>query len=162
MIVHNGCDILKHTQLGWVCRIWSDYLLSAIQEQGNDDSFFPPQNVNDFMERLTVFASQSFDFWVDSIILECAIKPTSQTWNLVVAALEVSPPGIQNISNIFFVAQTLRQYSPHMLTMIKSIKAFAEVRRPDNYHNSKSNYAARDVADISSYVSTVYYYEIDN
>jgi len=46
--------------------------------------------------------------------------------------------------------------------MIKSIKAFAEVRRPDNYCNSKNNFAARDVADISSYVSTVNYYEINH
>ena len=44
-----------------------------------------------------------------------------------------------------------------MLTTIKNIKAFAEVRRPDNYRNGKSDFTARDVMDISSYVSTVYY-----
>jgi hypothetical protein len=65
------------------------------------------------------------------------------------------------MSNIFFIAQTLYQYAPHMLTTIKSIKAFAEVRRPDNYCNSESKFTARDVMDISSYVSTVYYYETD-
>jgi len=164
MVVHNGCNILEHEHLGWASRRWSDYLLDAIQEQGYDNSFFSRQNVINFMERLTAFASQSFDFWVDSIILKGSITHTLHTLNLVVLALEVSPffkPGTQNISNIFFIAQTLHQCSPHVLTMIKSIKAFAEVRRPDNDCNSKNNFAARDVADISSYVSTVYYYEID-
>jgi hypothetical protein len=164
MVVHNGYDILECKKLGWG-QMWCDYLLYAIREPGSDDSLFSRQNIDDFMQRLIDFASQPFDFWVDSIILKGSITHTLQTLNLVVSALEVSPffkPGTQNISNIFFIAQTLRQCSPHVLTMIKSIKAFAEVRRPDNYHNRKSNFAARDVVDISSYVSTVYYYEIEH
>ena len=71
--------------------MWSDYLLYAIREQGSDDSFFSQQNLNDFMERLIDFASQSFDFWIDSIILECSITHTLETLNLVVSALEVGP-----------------------------------------------------------------------
>jgi len=130
MVVHNGYDILEHKQLAWACRIWSHYLLDAIREQGSDDSFVSPQNVNDFMETLIVFASQSFDFWVDSIFLERSIIQTLWTLNSVASELE-----------------TLYQYSPHMLTTIESIKAFTGVRRPDN---SKSNFAARLVADISS------------
>ena len=59
------------------------------------------------------------------------------------------------MSNIFLIVYTLYQYTPHMLTTIKSIKAFAEVRRPGNYCNSESNFTARDVVDISSYVGTV-------
>jgi hypothetical protein len=90
MVVHNSCDILERKQLGWG-RMWCNYLLYAIQEQGSDDSFFSLQNVNDFMERLIDFASQSFDFWVDSIILKGSITQTSQTLNLVASALEVSP-----------------------------------------------------------------------
>jgi hypothetical protein len=49
-----------------------------------------------------------------------------------------------------------------MLTTIKSIKAFAEVRRPDIYCKSERNFTARDVMDISSYVITVHYYEADH
>jgi hypothetical protein len=90
MVVHNSCDILEHEQLGWG-QMWCDYLLYAIREPGSDDSLFSQQNVNDFMERLTAFASQSFDFWVDSIILKGSIAPTLETLNLVVSALEVSP-----------------------------------------------------------------------
>ena len=64
---------------------------------------------------------------------------------------------MQSISNKFVVSQKSTQYTPHMLTTIKSIKVFVEVRRPDNYRNGKSNFTARDVTDISSYVSTVCY-----
>ena len=66
------------------------------------------------------------------------------------------------MSNMFFIAQTLYQYAPHMLTTIKNIKTFAEVRRPNNYCNSKSMFMARDVMDIRLYVITVYYYETDH
>jgi hypothetical protein len=48
-----------------------------------------------------------------------------------------------------------------MLTTIKSITALAKVRHPDDYRNSESNSTARDVVDVSWYVSTAYYYEID-
>jgi NACHT domain len=91
MVVYNGYNIFEHKQLAWACRMWSRHLLYAIQEQGRDDSFFSRQNVNDFMEKLIDFASQSFDFWVDSIILECAITLTSKTLNSVASGLEVSP-----------------------------------------------------------------------
>jgi hypothetical protein len=91
MVVHNGNDIFKHKQLAWVCRMWCHYLLCAIREQGNDDSFFPRQNVKDFMETLIVFASQSFDFWVDSMILEGSITQVCVTLNSVASELEVSP-----------------------------------------------------------------------
>ena len=40
MVVHNGCNILEHAHLGWACRMWSNYLLDAIQEQCYGDSFF--------------------------------------------------------------------------------------------------------------------------
>jgi hypothetical protein len=91
MVDHNGCDILEHEQLDWACRMWSNYLLYAIQERGSDDSLFSRQNVDDLMERLIAFASQSFDFWVDSIILECSITGTLQNLNVVASALKVSP-----------------------------------------------------------------------
>jgi NACHT domain len=91
MVVHNGYNILEHKQLAWACRMWSHYLLYAIRQQGSDDSFFSRQNVNDFMEKLIDFASQSFDFWVDSIILECVITPTLDILNSVASELEVSP-----------------------------------------------------------------------
>jgi hypothetical protein len=91
MVVHNGDNILEHKQLAWACRMWINHLLYAIREQGSDDSFFSRQNVNDFMEKLIDFASQSFDFWVDSMILECAIRPTLDTLNSVALELEVSP-----------------------------------------------------------------------
>jgi hypothetical protein len=91
MVVHNGCDISRHKQLAWACRMWSRYLLYAIQKQDSDDSFFSPQDVNDFVEKLIDFASQSFDFWVDSIILEHSIAPTLDTLNSVLSGLGVSP-----------------------------------------------------------------------
>ena len=91
IVVNNGYNILEHKQLAWACRMWCYHLLYAIQEQGSDDSFFSRQNVDFFMEKLIDFASQSFDFWVDSVILEGSI-----TWNLkildsVASGLEVSP-----------------------------------------------------------------------
>jgi hypothetical protein len=61
-----------------------------------------------------------------------------------------------------FITQTLYQDAPHMLTTIKNVKAFAEVRRPNNYCNSESKFTDRDVMDVSSYVITVYYYETDH
>ena len=61
-----------------------------------------------------------------------------------------------------FIAQTLYPYAPHMLTTIKNIKAFAEVRRPNNYCNSENKFTARNLMNISLYVSTVYYYETDH
>jgi hypothetical protein len=91
MVVHNGHNILEHERLAWACRMWSRYLLDAIRKHGGDDSFFPQQNVNDFVEKLIDFASQSFDFWVDSIILECSIIETLETLNSVVSGLEASP-----------------------------------------------------------------------
>jgi hypothetical protein len=91
MVVHNGYNILEHKQLAWACRMWSRYFLYAIREQGSDDSFFSRQDFNDFMEKLIDFASQSFDFWVDSIIVERAITLTSQTLNSVASGLDVSP-----------------------------------------------------------------------
>jgi hypothetical protein len=90
MVVHNSCDILEHEQLGWACWMWGNYLLYAIREPGSDDPLFSQQNVDDFMERLIDFVSQSFDFWVDSIILKGSITHTLQTLNLVASAL-VSP-----------------------------------------------------------------------
>jgi len=91
MVVYNSYNILEHKQLAWACRLWSQHLLSAIRKQGSDDSSFPRQDVNDFVEKLINFASQSFDFWVDSIILEGSLTQTSETLNSVVSGLEVSP-----------------------------------------------------------------------
>lgn len=133
MVIHNSGNISEHKQLAWACRMWCRYLLYAILEQGSDDSFFSQQNVNDFIKKLTDFASQSFDFWVDSIISESSIRETSETLDSVVSGLE-----------------TLYQCTPHMLTTIKSIRAFAEVWCPDNWRNSENNFTARDVMDVSS------------
>ena len=91
MVVHNGYNILEHKQLAWACRMWGYYLLYAIREQCSGNSFISRQNVTDFMERLIVFASQSFDFWVDSTILQRSIRQILETLSSVVSALEVSP-----------------------------------------------------------------------
>jgi hypothetical protein len=46
-------------------------------------------------------------------------------------------------------------------TMIEKIRAFAEVWRPDTYSKSDTIILAHPVVNISWYVSTVYYCEVE-
>ena len=92
MVVHNGDDPFEHKQLRWASQMWSRHLLYAIQEGGGDNLLFSRQSVNDFMGKLIDFASQSFDLWVDSIILQGLMTDTLMALNLVASGLEVSLP----------------------------------------------------------------------
>ena len=72
MTVHNGDEFWERGGLKFASSNWYHHLHSALEEDGGDQLLFS-QYCAFMMNRLTDFVSQSFDPWIDSIIIRESI-----------------------------------------------------------------------------------------
>jgi hypothetical protein len=88
MTAHNGDEFWERGGLKFASRSWYHHLHSAIKEDGGDQLLFS-QYFAFMMNRLTEFVSQSFDLWIDSIIVQERIYHTSRIMDFLLSMLKV-------------------------------------------------------------------------
>ena len=85
MIVHSG-DLFQDEGLKYASQSWCHHLLCAIEEE-DSGNLFNSQDGAFMMNKLTEFVSQSFDSWIDSMI----VQETFHTANTLLSKLNGSP-----------------------------------------------------------------------
>jgi hypothetical protein len=89
MKLHSGHDFVDIKGLKYASQNWFRHFLHAIEEEGGSN-ILNSQHGAFMMNELIGFVSQSFDSWVNSIILEMYMSMTLDALDLVLLKLKVS------------------------------------------------------------------------
>src|ERR1700691_5654953 len=89
MRLHSGDDFMGVDGLKYASQNWLHHLLFAIEEEGGSN-VLNTQHGAFMMDELKGFVSQSFDSWINSIILDVQMSKTLDTLDLLLQKLKVS------------------------------------------------------------------------
>jgi hypothetical protein len=89
MKLHGGDGLVDVEWLKYASQNWLHHLLYAIEEEGGSN-ILNSQHGAFMMNELIGFVSQSFDSWINSIILQVYMSKTLNTLDLVLLKLKVS------------------------------------------------------------------------
>ena len=89
MRLHSGDDFMGVKVLEYASQNWLHHLLFAIEEEGGSN-VLNTQHGAFMMDELKGFVSQSFDSWINSIILDVKMSKTLYTLDLLLQKLKVS------------------------------------------------------------------------
>ena len=89
MKLHSGDGLVDVKWLSYASQNWLDHLLYAIKEEGGSN-VLNTQHGAFMMDELKGFVSQSFDSWINSIILDVKMSKTLYTLDLLLQKLKVS------------------------------------------------------------------------
>jgi len=99
MTVHSSDDFFEVGGLEYAVQSWCYHLLCAIEEEGGDNHF-NSQHGALMMDELMGFATQSFDSWINSMILQVAIRKILRTLDSVLLKLKVRASSVCDVKRM--------------------------------------------------------------